>query len=264
MKKRYFTIKEIMQITGVTKRTLHYYDQTNLLKPSKVEASGYRLYDQEAIGRSQTILLFKEMNFSLQDIASALKRSIDEQREMPRTHRAALVERKVKLEATIRQLDNYVDGTDITQLELFSDSPIQSIQTQYESEAKLIYGETQRFQEYEANTAKLSAVEKEQAYQQFGADLEKVFQKLAAHQSFPPDAKEVQEVVQQWASALSRFMTCDAEILRRIAPVYTTDSRYITYFRQFGDESFLHFLVESITAFSAAPNDTLDLPEFQK
>ncbi|MDM5279653.1 MerR family transcriptional regulator [Paenibacillus silvae] len=246
MKKRYFTIKEIMQITGITKRTLHYYDQTHLLKPSKIEANGYRLYDQEALGRLQTILLFKEMNFTLQDIAAVLELSIEEQKEMLRTHRMTLVERKEKLEATIRQLDHYVDGTDRTQLELFRDSPIHSIQSQYESEAKLIYGETQRFQEYEANMAALSPAAKEQANQQFAADMEEVFQKLAVLQHLSPAAEEVQDLVLQWKRIISRYMTCDAEILRCIAEIYRTDSRYITYFRQFGDESFLQFLHEAI------------------
>ncbi|MGO4532614.1 MerR family transcriptional regulator [Paenibacillus sp. 2TAF8] len=246
MKKRFFTIKEIMQITGITKRTLHYYDQTHLLKPSKVEANGYRLYDQEALSKLQTILLFKEMNFTLQDIASVLELSIDEQKEMLRTHRMTLVERKEKLEATIHQLDQYVDGTDISQLELFSDSPIQSIQAQYESEAKVIYGGTQRFQEYETHMQKLSPAEKEQANQQFSADMVDVFQKLAAHQSLSPAAKEVQDLVIKWRDVLSRFMTCDDEILRCIAEVYMTDARYIVYFRQFGDESFLSFLHEAI------------------
>ncbi|WP_145415220.1 MerR family transcriptional regulator [Paenibacillus xylanexedens] len=246
MKKRYFTLKEIMHITGITKRTLHYYDQIHLLKPGKVEANGYRLYDQEALGKLQMILLFKEMNFTLQDIASVLELSIDEQKEMLRTHRMTLVERKEKLEATIRQLDQYVDGTNISQLELFSDSPIQSIQAQYESEAKVIYGGTQQFQEYEAHIAALSPAEKKQGNQQFSADMEEVFRKLAARQSLSPATEEVQDLVRKWKGILSRFMTCDAEILRCIAEVYMTDPRYIAYFRQFGDEMFLPFLHEAI------------------
>lgn len=87
MKTPYFTIKDIMQITGVTKRALHYYDKTDLLKPSKIEANGYRLYDQEALGNLQTILLFKEMKFSLKDIATMMKLSKDEQKEILRASR---------------------------------------------------------------------------------------------------------------------------------------------------------------------------------
>ncbi|RAI93682.1 MerR-like DNA binding protein [Paenibacillus pabuli] len=56
MKTPYFTVKDIIQITGITKRALHYYDKTDLLKPSKVEDNGYRYYDQEALGNLQMIL----------------------------------------------------------------------------------------------------------------------------------------------------------------------------------------------------------------
>lgn len=84
MKTPYFTVKNIIQITGITKRALHYYDKTNLLKPSKVEDNGYRYYDQEALGNLQMIQLFKEMNFSLKDIATMMQLSKDEQKEILR------------------------------------------------------------------------------------------------------------------------------------------------------------------------------------
>lgn len=80
MKTPYFTVKDIIQITGITKRALHYYDKTDLLKPSKVEDNGYRYYDQKALGDLQMILLFKEMNFSLKDIAAMMQLSKGEQK----------------------------------------------------------------------------------------------------------------------------------------------------------------------------------------
>ncbi|MGV2883044.1 MerR family transcriptional regulator [Paenibacillus taichungensis] len=249
MKTPYFTVKDIIQITGVTKRALHYYDKTDLLKPSKVEDNGYRYYNQEALGNLQMILLFKEMNFSLKDIAAMMQLSKDEQKDILREHRSTLVQRKQKLETIIDQLDEYVDGTDISRLNLFGDSPILSIQEQYGSEAKFIYGDTEKYQEFEANVNQLSAEEQEQAYQQFSVNMEQVFRELAKHQDLSPASGEVQVLVHEWKSCLEQFMVCDAEILRCIAEAYTTDRRYAGYFDQFGDEGFLRFLYQAIMVF---------------
>ncbi|KOY13058.1 MerR family transcriptional regulator [Paenibacillus xylanivorans] len=249
MKTLYFTVKDIIQITGVTKRALHYYDKTDLLKPSKVEDNGYRYYNQEALGNLQMILLFKEMNFSLKDIATMMQLSKEEQKNILREHRSTLVQRKQKLETIIDQLDEYVDGTDIVHLNLFGDSPILSIQEQYESEAKFVYGDTEKYQEFEANVNQLSAEEQEQAYQQFSVNMEQVFRELAKHQDLSPASGEVQALVREWKSCLEQFMVCDAEILRCIAEAYTTDRRYAGYFDQFGDADFLRFLYQAIMIF---------------
>ncbi|QZN78028.1 MULTISPECIES: MerR family transcriptional regulator [unclassified Paenibacillus] len=246
MKTPYFTVKDIIQITGITKRALHYYDKTDLLKPSKVEDNGYRYYDQEALGNLQMILLFKEMNFSLTEIAAMMQLSKGEQKEILREHRSTLVQRKQKLETIIDQLDEYVDGKDISHLHLFDGSSILSIQEQYESEAKFIYGDTEKYQEFEANVSELSAEEQEKAYQQFSVNMEQVFRELAKHQDLSPDSGEVQKLVGEWKNCLEQFMVCDAEILRCIAEAYMTDRRYAGYFDQFGDEDFLRFLHQAI------------------
>ena len=255
MKTPYFTIKDIMQITGVTKRALHYYDKTDLLKPSKIEANGYRLYDQEALGNLQTILLFKEMNFSLKDIAAMMKLSKDEQKEILKEHRGTLVQRKQKLETIIDQLDEVVNGTPISRLQLFDDSPIMTIQEQYESEAKFVYGDTSKYQEFEANMNRLSAQDQQKAYQQFSENMETVFHELAKQQDRSPTSTEVQQLVEQWKKNLESFMVCDHEILVCIAEVYTSDRRYVLYFEQFGNEDFLSFLYQAIMVYVQGEGD---------
>jgi predicted metal-dependent hydrolase len=189
------------------------------------------------------------MNFSLKDIAAMMQLSKDEQKDILREHRSTLVQRKQKLETIIDQLDEYVDGTDLSHLNLFDDSPILSIQEQYESEAKFVYGDTQKYQEFEANVNQLSAEEQEKAYQQFSINMEQVFRELAKHQDLSPASVEVQSLVREWKSCLKQFMVCDDEILRCIAEAYTTDRRYAGYFDQFGDEGFLRFLYQAIMVF---------------
>lgn len=58
MTKRTMAVHEVAELTGITARTLHYYDEIGLLKPAKVTEAGYRMYDDAALSRLQTILLF--------------------------------------------------------------------------------------------------------------------------------------------------------------------------------------------------------------
>lgn len=62
------TVNEVSKLTGVSIRTLHYYDTIGLLKPTDVTESGYRLYDDIALERLQSILLFRELGFPLKEI----------------------------------------------------------------------------------------------------------------------------------------------------------------------------------------------------
>ena len=66
------TVKEVSRLTGVSVRTLHHYDAIGLLKPTEVTRAGYRLYDDTALSRLQSILLFRELQFPLKEIKAIL------------------------------------------------------------------------------------------------------------------------------------------------------------------------------------------------
>ena len=68
------TISQVAELTGISTRTLQYYDEIGLLKPSELTASGYRLYDDKALQRLQQILFFKELDFKLKEIKEILQK----------------------------------------------------------------------------------------------------------------------------------------------------------------------------------------------
>src|SRR5437764_5113455 len=98
------TVKEVAEVSGVTVRTLHHYDEIGLLRPSDRSEAGYRLYTREDLGRLQEILGWRELGFSLGEIAalvddphydraSALRRQrdlVEQERERLASLRAAL------------------------------------------------------------------------------------------------------------------------------------------------------------------------------
>ena len=67
------TVKDVSDITGISIRTLRYYDEIGLLKPTQLTETGYRLYDNEALARLQEIMFFKELEIPLSDIKIILE-----------------------------------------------------------------------------------------------------------------------------------------------------------------------------------------------
>ena len=67
------TVKEVSNLTGISVRTLHHYDEIGLLKPTEVTEAGYRLYDDTALERLQHILLFRELQFPLKEIKEIIE-----------------------------------------------------------------------------------------------------------------------------------------------------------------------------------------------
>lgn len=74
MNKKPMTVHEVVNLTGITARTLHYYDEIGLLKPSIVTEARYRLYTEEDLIRLQEILFFREVGFALKEIKKTVRR----------------------------------------------------------------------------------------------------------------------------------------------------------------------------------------------
>ena len=96
------TVKEVSRLTGVSVRTLHHYDAIGLLKPTRVTEAGYRLYDDAALRRLQSILLFRELQFPLKEIRQIL--------DCPDFDQMEALEQQIRLLELQRQrLDRLID-----------------------------------------------------------------------------------------------------------------------------------------------------------
>lgn len=246
MKTQFFIVKDIVRITGVTARTLHYYDKINLLKPTRLSDNDYRAYSKEDLEKLQTILFFKEMDLSLKEISDIMRLSKQEQLQMLKMHHQTLLSKQRRLGTIITALEDYVSGKDIFNLSIFNNSPILPLQEQYSREAKIIYGETERYKEYEKNLEKLSDNEKANLSYEFANNMEKVFKKIAKQIHNSPSSDDVQNLIVEWKSYLEQYMTCDTEILECIANTYKSDNRFKNYLNQFSDEDLSDFLYQAI------------------
>jgi len=242
MKKPLLAVKDIVRITGITSRTLHYYDRIHLYKPTHLTEKGYRLYDRSSLAKLQTILFLKELDFSLKEIAVILKLTRQEQEQILKKQRQTLLSRQQRLESIMAALDEYVSGKDISQLQLFNSSSALPLKQQYDNEARFIYGETETYKEFNETLENLSPAEKEGRFQ----SMEGIFKQIASCGDEDPSSDEVQLLIEEWKQNLRQFMSCDEELLACIANTYKFDVRFRNYFNQYGNEELADFLYSAI------------------
>ncbi|WFB55764.1 MerR family transcriptional regulator [Paenibacillus sp. BR1-192] len=242
MKKPLLAVKDIVQITGITARTLHYYDRIHLFKPTHLTEKGYRLYERSSMEKLQTILFLKELDFSLKEIADILKLTRQEQKQILKKQRQTLQSRKQRLETIMVALEEYVSGNDISNLRIFNNSSVLPLKEQYANEAEFIYGETETYQEFNETLDTLSLDEKEERFQ----SMEEIFKQIAVLVDQDPSSYEVQRLIEEWKKNLMQFMTCDEELLTCIAKTYKFDARFRNYFNQYSHEDFADFLYSAI------------------
>ena len=140
-------IKEFAKLTGVSVRTLHYYDEIGLLKPSSVdEQNGYRFYDERCLERMQEILFYRELDFPLKDIQAIIFSPDYDKQIALKEQKHLLTLKKNRLEGLITALDGAMKGENFT-MNIFDNSEFEAQREQYAKEAKEKWGSTAAYKE---------------------------------------------------------------------------------------------------------------------
>ena len=140
------TVNEVSKLSGVSIRTLHYYDQIGLLPPTEIAENGYRLYDDTALERLQEILLFRELEFPLDDIQRILQ-SPDFDRNKALTQQIALLTLKKE---HLENLITFASGLKLTGGKTMDFKAFDTHKLdEYAKEAKKQWGQTPAYQEFE-------------------------------------------------------------------------------------------------------------------
>lgn len=104
------TVKQVSELTGISVRTLQYYDEIGLLAPTKLTDSGYRLYDDAALGTLQQILFFKELDFSLKEIKAIIENPAFDKTEAYKQQKQLLETKRKRLDKMIRLLGKLIEN----------------------------------------------------------------------------------------------------------------------------------------------------------
>lgn len=150
------TVNEVSRQTGVSIRTLHYYDAIGLLRPTQIAESGYRLYDDTALERLQNILLFRELQFPLREIREILD-SPDFDRKRALDQQIALLQMKKEHIGNLIDLARGIRMIGVKNLD-FSAFDTRQID-EYARQAKASWGKTAAYREFEEKNRGRTAAE---------------------------------------------------------------------------------------------------------
>jgi len=104
-------VRDVSVISGLSRRTLQYYDEIGLLKPAALKPSGYRLYDEQSLERLWRILFYKELGFSLEDIKKILGTTPEIEKKLMEKHRLLLIEKQEMLSKIISSAGKILEGS---------------------------------------------------------------------------------------------------------------------------------------------------------
>ncbi len=218
------TVRQLSKLAGVTPRTLRYYDQIGLLKPTEVGSNGYRYYEEDALLRLQQILFYRELEMPLEDIQKVMGRRDFDVLVALQGHRASLNQRVSRLNRLIRTVDKTIlhlkGKADMSMDELFKGFTEEE-QEEYAKEA---------MQKYDAATVQASA-KKWKAYtpaqkQQIGAEGKAVYTDLLAALPKGPASAEAQAAVARWRRHIEYFWTPNEQQLLGLVDLYNDDPRF--------------------------------------
>ncbi len=217
-------IKEFAELTGVSVRTLHYYDEIGLLKPAFVdEQNGYRFYDENSLQRMQEILFYRELDFELKSISKILSSPDYDKQKALTEQRKLLTLKKERLERIINALDDAEKGK--VTVTAFDNTDYKTARKQYETEAKQRWGETDAYKEHSEKTANYTA----DKWQAVNDGLNTVFAKFAECMKnvHTVDSVEAQTLVKELQAYITEnYYTCTNEILAGLGQMYIADERF--------------------------------------
>ena len=121
------TVKDVSEIAGVSIRTLRYYDDIGLLKPTELTEAGYRLYDDKALEKLQEIMFYGELEIPLSDIKIILENPFYDKKQALLTQKALLEQKRNRLNGIIELISDVVKGVNTMSFEAFSKEEIEAI-----------------------------------------------------------------------------------------------------------------------------------------
>ena len=121
------TVKEISELTGISVRTLHYYDEIGLFTPPGKSEAGYRLYDDKALETLQQILFFREFDIPLKEIKAIMDNPDLDRNQILQMQRNMLAAKKERMERLIASIDDILKGDNKMDFTVFDETEIRTM-----------------------------------------------------------------------------------------------------------------------------------------
>ena len=240
-----WTVQQVSRLAGVSVRTLHHYHAVGLLPPTAVTGAGYRLYDGRALERLRTILLFRELEFSLKEIKTILDSPDFDQDKALDQQITLLTLKKERLEGLILLAKKLREkGSESMDFSAFDASRLD----QYAAQAKAAYGGTGEYREFEEKSKGRTPEES----RQLQARLMELFAQFGKMRALPPESPEVQAQVQVLRDFISRhYYTCSRQVLSGLGTMYAGGGDMTANIDQAGGSGAGAFVCQAIQVYCA-------------
>lgn len=276
------TVKEISNITGISVRTLHYYDEIGLLKPTDKSDAGYRLYDDKALERLQQILFFREFDIPLKEIKAVMENPALDRNHILQMQRKMLAAKIERLEHLVASIDDILKGDNRmdfaifnkTELEEMFQAMIDHMPEEIRKTAIEEFGGLDEWREHYIKT--LSSEDMQKRYQKmvewFGGKeeylatvknpvskevagsyqkrIDAILEKLASKRECPTDSFEVKEIIGEYGFVMKQLCQVkdEKEMMLSLAQTYCNEQVRANTDEKYGDGT-AQFFIQAIEAF---------------
>jgi len=226
------SVGKVAGLARVSVRTLHHYDEVGLLRPSARSDAGYRLYDDADLERLQQIMFYRELDFSLEDIARIMRDPAFDRRNALLEQRRMLERREARIASMIEALDAALDATQkgITMdkeemFEVFGDFD----PTEYEQEVEERWGDTGAYKESTKRAARYT----KQDWERIKAEGEDQMARMLVlfDEGASPEDPRAMEVAEEARLSIDRnFYPCSREMHVNLGEMYVADPRFTDYY----------------------------------
>jgi MerR family transcriptional regulator, thiopeptide resistance regulator len=219
-----FTVRQLSKIAGITRRTLHYYDEIGLLKPARIGENGYRYYGEEALLRLQQILLYRQLDIPLDQVKAIMEGGDFDMMDALENHKKQLYLRIDHLQRLIHTLDNTIlhlkgkkEMSPQQLFEAFNDEQ----QAKYEKEA---------MQMYDPSTVKAAAAKwkhyTREEKQRIADEGNALYQDMVLAMPKGAGSPEAQACVERWRRHMEYFWSPRDDQLVGLTDLYNNDPRF--------------------------------------
>jgi len=229
-----YTVGKLAKISGVSPRTLRYYNEVGLLNPKELNASGYRIYGDDEVKRLQQILFYKALDVPLEDISLILDTSGFNPLTALENHKKSLLVKQMQIETLVNNVEQSINElkggrkmSDIEKFEGFKEKMIQENEAKYGEEVREKYG----------NDVINSSNEKIRKMSQQGQDkaaklgiiiMEKLNQGFEAKDYKGELAQEIYELHKDWI--MCYWSSYSPEGHKGLSDMYVSDKRFKEYY----------------------------------
>lgn len=231
-----YTVSQLAKLSGVSKRTLRYYDEIDLLKPARIESNGYRIYQEAQVNQLQQILFYRQLDVSLEEIKNILNSPDFDIQKALESHLFLLQERKKQIESlienvrkTMRARKGEMTMKDSEKFEGMKREKLEENEKKYGKEIREKYGE----EIVNASNIKFSQMSEEEwntSEELSNTIKEKLKEAVKKKNPASELAQEVCRLHQKWICMFWKEGTYSKEAHQNLVQMYVEDERFRSYY----------------------------------